>query len=86
MDKVAGKFVIILNAHKMLSVDKFSMLEQAATISTAEAKVAYEGYYPLRSIQNITFLMAARKRIANAKVCLGLRILMTIILTNRFGL
>ena len=37
MGKVAGKFVIILNADKVLSVDELSMLGQAATMPLVEA-------------------------------------------------
>ncbi len=41
MGKVDGKFVIILNASKVLSVDELSMLGQAAgTVPVAEAVVA----------------------------------------------
>ena len=41
MGKVAGKFVIILDANKVLSVDELSMLGQAAgTVPTAQAELA----------------------------------------------
>jgi purine-binding chemotaxis protein CheW len=41
MGKVAGKFVIILNANKVLSVDELSMLGQAAgTIPAAQTEAA----------------------------------------------
>ena len=41
MGKVAGKFVIILNANKVLSVDELSMLGQAAgTMPAAQAELA----------------------------------------------
>jgi len=40
MGKVAGKFVIILNADKVLSVDELSMLGQAATMPVAQAEAA----------------------------------------------
>ena len=41
MGKVAGKFVIILDANKVLSVDELSMLGQAAgTIPAAQAEAA----------------------------------------------
>jgi purine-binding chemotaxis protein CheW len=40
MGKVAGKFVIILNANKVLSVDELSMLGEAAGTMPAEAEAA----------------------------------------------
>ena len=40
MGKVAGKFVIILNANKVLSVDELSMLGEAAGTTPAEQAVA----------------------------------------------
>ncbi len=36
MGKVAGEFVIILNANKVLSVDELSMLGQATSVSSTE--------------------------------------------------
>ena len=40
MGKVAGKFVIILNANKVLSVDELSMLGEAAGTTPAEQAVS----------------------------------------------
>ena len=40
MGKVAGKFVIILNANKVLSVEELSMLGDATGAATAEQAVA----------------------------------------------
>jgi len=41
MGKVAGKFVIILNADKVLSVDELSMLGEAAgTVPVEQAEAA----------------------------------------------
>ncbi len=40
MGKVAGKFVIILDANKVLSVDELSMLGQAATVPVEHAIAA----------------------------------------------
>jgi purine-binding chemotaxis protein CheW len=39
MGKVAGKFVIILNADKVLSVDELSVLGQAAETGSSEPSI-----------------------------------------------